>query len=529
MANKKKKVGFTLQIIIALTLGVLLGWRFPNIAFKLSFLGEIFMAALKMLIMPLIVVTMVSGVSSLKSPDAIGRLGSRTVLYYLSTTALAVVVGLIVVNWMRPGEVGLPKTIESSLRNVAKLSSTVIPPSSKPTSRSKAPKADRGQEIIRNAFQFELLGLAKKQTKSASAPSSKKIQKLSEQAAREIWSQLKKTKLKGEERQRKAFGLARAEWIFARIGMRRSLAEAEKMRAKSKKTGPTLTVSRFLRMQIKKILQNPFRAMANGNILAVIVFSLILGLILVTLGKQGEPALTLARSLNTAMMKFVEFVMKMTPIGVFSLIAVQIARSGLDVLLLLGKYMLCVVLGLGVHAFLVLPLVLFVSTRRSPLRFFMQVRDALGVAFSTSSSSATLPVSMEVAEQRAEIRPHVSGFVLPLGSTVNMDGTALYEAVAALFIAQIYGIDLGLGPQILIFLTAALAAIGAAGIPSAGTVTMVMVLNAVGLPLSGIGLILAVDRLLDMCRTTVNVWGDLIGASVMDRYEPPETSEDPTS
>jgi Na+/H+-dicarboxylate symporter len=186
---------------------------------------------------------------------------------------------------------------------------------------------------------------------------------------------------------------------------------------------------------------------------------------------------------------------------------------------MLSKYMLCVVVALGVHAFVVLPLLLMIGGRVSPLQFFVRVRSALSVAFSTSSSSATLPVSIEVAEKEAKLSPQVSGFVLPLGATINMDGTALYEAVAALFIAQLYGIDLGLGPQFLIFLTAALAAIGAAGIPSAGTVTMVMVFSAVGLPLVGIGLILAVDRILDMCRTTVNVWGDLIGAAILDRYE----------
>jgi len=325
-----------------------------------------------------------------------------------------------------------------------------------------------------------------------------------------------------ETRKQRVIGVARAELIFAGVGMRRSPAEAAKMRKSQKGGGKTLTVVSFLQMQIKKILQNPFKALATGNVLGVIVFSLLLGLILVSLGERGRPALQLADSLNAAMMSFVSLVMKMTPVGVFSLMAHQVARSGLDILWLLGKYMLCVVVALLVHAFVILPLLLMVVGRTSPLKFFMQVKDALSVAFSTSSSSATLPVSLEVAEHNAKLRPHIAGFVLPLGATVNMDGTALYEAIAAMFIAQVYGIDLGLGPQILIFLTAALAAIGAAGIPSAGTVTMVMVLNAVGLPIAGIGLILAVDRLLDMCRTTVNVWGDLIGAAVLNRFEPAE-------
>lgn len=522
-AEKKPGLGLTTQIGIALVLGVALGIWLPEVAISFRFMGEIFMAALKMLIVPLIVVTMIVGVASLGSPKELGRLGGRAVTYYFATTALAVVVGLIAVNVMKPGESELPNKLQTALKQT--LGSQKAPPTSLSSQHV-------GQ--IQTAFAAHLAeGLDKKDKAKQ-----KKTKLLAQQAAVSfagtLRMYLKSHKTTGKKKVepitkdmwlQRATGALRAELVFARVGMRQTVKAAADLRARSKKKGPPLTVSRFLYMQIKKVLMNPFKAMATGNVLGIIVFSLLLGLVLVTLGDRGRPALNVADSLNEAMMKMVEWVMLLTPYGVFSLIAYQVARSGWDILLLLGKYMLCVLVALFVHGFIVLPILLFVLGRRSPLKFFSQVRNALGVAFSTSSSSATLPVSMEVSEHNAEVPAKVSGFVLPLGATINMDGTALYEAIAALFIAQIYGIDLGIGAQILIFMTAALAAIGAAGIPSAGTVTMVMVLSAVGLPLSGIGLILAVDRVLDMCRTTVNVWGDLIGAAILGRWETDDDAE----
>jgi Na+/H+-dicarboxylate symporter len=179
--------------------------------------------------------------------------------------------------------------------------------------------------------------------------------------------------------------------------------------------------------------------------------------------------------------------------------------------------MLTVVLGLAVHAFVTLPLLLRTIGGVSPKRYFGAVAPALTTAFSTASSSATLPLTLDCVENKAKVPRRISSFVLPLGATINMDGTALYESVAAVFIAQVYGIDLTFSQQFIIFLTATLAAIGAAGIPSAGLITMAIVLKAVGLPLEGIGMILAVDRLLDMCRTSVNVWGDTVGCAVVAR------------
>jgi Na+/H+-dicarboxylate symporter len=219
-------------------------------------------------------------------------------------------------------------------------------------------------------------------------------------------------------------------------------------------------------------------------------------------------------------MSFVMLLMKIAPIGIFCLVAVQFGQA-----VEAGKfgetfrsllfYMLVVVAALCVHFFVVLPLILFFSTRRSPYRFIVQMSEALLTAFSTASSSATLPVSMECAEKRAHVSRRAVEFVLPLGATVNMNGTALYQACAAVFIAQVVGLPLGLLAQLTILLTATLAAVAAAGVPHAGVFTMLIVFNSLGLPLEGIALIFAVDWLLDRFRTTVNVFGDAVGAAVV--------------
>ncbi len=217
-------------------------------------------------------------------------------------------------------------------------------------------------------------------------------------------------------------------------------------------------------------------------------------------------------------MKLVHVIILFAPLGVFALIGSIVAenRGSVDQLISsLGLYALTVIGGLLFHATVILPLILKFFGRRTPLQYFRNMGEALATAFTTASSSATLPITMEAVKEKNKVDGRVASFVLPLGATINMDGTAMYEAVAALFIAQIYGIDLGMGQQIIIFLTATLASIGAAGIPHAGTVTMVFVLQAVGLPLEGIGLIWAVDWFLDRCRTTVNVWGDSVGAAVI--------------
>jgi len=225
----------------------------------------------------------------------------------------------------------------------------------------------------------------------------------------------------------------------------------------------------------------------------------------------------LVHAINMAVTKMVNLIMYFAPFGVFGLLVDVIASTGASVFRELGLYALTVVAGLAIHGFVVLPFLMFAIVRFSPLKFFAGIKPAMAVAFATSSSSATLPVTMKSVEENLNVDKKVSRFVLPLGATVNMDGTALYEAVAAVFIAQLYGVSLGLTSQILIALTAALAAVGAAGIPAAGTVTMALVLSAVGLPLEGIGLLLAIDRPLDMARTAINVTGDAAGCMILDR------------
>lgn len=220
------------------------------------------------------------------------------------------------------------------------------------------------------------------------------------------------------------------------------------------------------------------------------------------------------------MMKMTTFVIWLAPFGVFGFMLFAAAGAGLEAFRALGLYMLTVAAGLAIHALLTLPALVYLLAGRSPLEYAKAMGPALLTAFSTASSNATLPLTITCVEERAGISNRISSFVLPLGATVNMDGTALYEAVAVLFIAQVYGADLDLAQQVVVAFTALLASVGAAGIPHAGTVMMVVVLGAVGLPPHAVGLILAVDRVLDMCRTSVNVWSDCTAAAVVARLAP---------
>jgi Na+/H+-dicarboxylate symporter len=269
---------------------------------------------------------------------------------------------------------------------------------------------------------------------------------------------------------------------------------------------------------------NLVHSMAEMEILPLIIFSLFFGGVLTTLGEKGRPVIAFFDGVNEAVMKIVHLVMYVAPVGVFALIASKLGEAGggelfFAELMKVGKYALAVVLGLLLHATVALPLILMLVTKRNPLLYLKNASEALTTAFSTASSSATLPVTIECAEERNKVSRKTSLFVLPIGATVNMDGTALYESVAALFIAQMAGISLGFGDQMVVFITATLAAIGAAGIPEAGLVTMVMVLESVGLPLEGIAMLLSIDWFLDRCRTVTNVWGDSIGAAVVDTLE----------
>lgn len=277
----------------------------------------------------------------------------------------------------------------------------------------------------------------------------------------------------------------------------------------------------FFMDMMKNTFKNPFESLAKGDVLGVIAFALLLGGATTTLPEPtARPLVGLMDALNQAMMKLTSAVMWLAPLGVLALVADVVRSQGADALRSLLDYSLTVLAGLGVHGLLVLPLVGWVFGGWSPLRLMRALEKPIAVSFSTASSSATLPVTLETLEQDLGLAPRVVRFVVPLGATVNMNGTALYEAVAAMFIAQAYGIDLPIGSQIVVFFTATVAAVGAAGIPGAGLVTMGIVLTAVGLPLDAVGLILAVDRVLDMVRTAINVAGDCVGAVVVHRLSP---------
>lgn len=385
--------------------------------------NTLFMNLLKMVLVPLVASSVVVGVSSIGDSSKLGWFGGITVGYYFATMVIAVVIGVILVTSIGPGE-GIDQSVIS-----------------------------QGQEA------FTKMG-TDTQTHIAS----------SQQGG--LWGA-------------------------------------------------------FQNIVSQLIPSNPIGAAAEGQLLPVISFSIILGIVLTVLGEKGRPLIAVFDSLFEAMMKLVEWILYLAPIGVFFLVAWTVARIGLQSLIgPLSLYIVTVVVGLTLHALVVLPLILGLITRENPFRYMHQMRTALLTAFTTDSSSATLPVTIEMAETEGGVSPRSARFVLPLGATINMDGTALYEAVAVVFLFQCYGIELHATELAIIVITATLAAIGAAGIPSAGLVTMVIVVQAVNqslglsgdnaLPLAAVGIILGIDRLLDMCRTTVNVWGDAVGAKVVD-------------
>ncbi len=388
-----------LGIVAAIVLAFASVAVFGEAMTAVEWLGTLFLKSLKMIIVPLVMASMIVGVASLGDVRKLGRLGGNTVLYFLATTAIAVLIGLVLVNVIRPG-----------------------------------------------------VGVALGQLQ-----------------------------------------------VPANVAAKQHFALSD--------------------LVLSFVSDNIVASMANLELLPVILFSLVFGAVLTTLGEVAAPVIAFFKGVNEAMMKLVMLLMLVAPLGIFGLVAGRFARAG-DLRELasgVGAYMATVLLALLIHGALVLPAILWVFARRNPYLYLLNMGTALLTAFSTASSSATLPLTIEAAEKHNGISEKVAGFVIPLGATVNMNGTALYEAIAALFIAQAFNVELSLGQQVIVLLTATFAAIGAAGIPEAGLVTMVIVLNAAGLPLEGIGLILTVDWLLDRFRTSVNVWGDAVGAAVLDR------------
>jgi len=279
-----------------------------------------------------------------------------------------------------------------------------------------------------------------------------------------------------------------------------------------------MTLPEFFAHLLHSLFQNPVTALAQSNVLAVVVFALLLGIALVVGGERYANILILLQELLELMLMLVGWIMRLAPLGIMALLLKLAATQDTALLVKLMEFVAVVIVTTLLHGMVVLPLILYLVTGMGPLKFWRGAREALITAFATSSSSATLPVTLRCVEQHLHVKRDIAGFVLPLGATLNMDGTALYEAAAALFIANLAGIDLNLMQQMIIFITAMLAAMGAPGIPSAGMVTMVVVLQSVGLPAEAIAILLPVDRLLDTFRTAVNVEGDMVGSLVVQKW-----------
>lgn len=399
------------QIGVALALAVAAGFVTSpgDAAFSVfEFLGTLFLNALKLLVVPLIVTSLINGLVSVPDTRGAGRMGLYTLGWFFGTSFLAILAGLLITNAIAPG-------------------------------------------IYNGVPAASIMGLSQD---SAS--------------------------------------------VLAGI-----------------QQGTQTSVGDVL---LRLVPSNIFNAAAEGDILGLILFSLLFA---ICIGRLPEPLAGAQRQFwmgaYEVMLGITRIVMTLAPLGVFGLVAATVSKTGWQAAGPLAWFFITVVLALATHLFITLPLVLLFVARVSPLRQYQAMAPALLTAFSTSSSAATLAVTLDCVQHRTGVSPRVSGFVLPIGANVNMDGSALYECAAALFIAQAYGLDLTFGTQLVIFGMALLTSIGVAGIPSASLVGIALILSAVGLPLEGLGLILAVDRILDMCRTAVNVFGDSSGAVTVAR------------
>jgi Na+/H+-dicarboxylate symporter len=421
------------KITIGLILGAIVGaivnlagwavqpwWADGALPF-LNFLGSAFIRAITMIVIPLVAASLLVGVASLGDLRKLGRMGGKTLGYYLMTTAVAITIGLSLATLIKPG-------------------SRINPES---------------RDALAAEFSEQAAG---------------RLQAAAERPA--VWEVL-----------------------------------------------------------LNMIPSNPVAAAAEGNLLPLIIFVIIFaGAVTLIAPERRDSILTFGRGVNDASMIIIDWIMRAAPYAVFALIAVTISRFGLDVLQSLAIYSAVVVAGLLLHAGLTYGTLVTILARLNPLEFFRRIREVPLIAFSTSSSSATLPVTMETAEEDLGVSKGVSSFVLPLGATINMDGTALYQGVATVFIAQVYAVTLGFDQLLTIVLTATLASIGAAGVPAAGIITLILVLQSVGLAgqaAAGIALILGVDRILDMVRTAVNVTGDLSCAAFVARSEGEELMPHP--
>ncbi|KAG8181608.1 hypothetical protein JTE90_017728 [Oedothorax gibbosus] len=431
--------------IVGVLLGILLGFlarmgSYSEDAVALvSFPGEILMRMLKMLILPLIISSMISGLAQL-DPKSSGKMGARALTYYFATTILAAIVGIVLVLIIHPGDPSIKEEVGTG------------------TEEKKVSTLDAFLDLIRNMFPENLLQACFQQAETSYSREKPKIVKFSNET--ELGSLINET-----------------QYIT-----KRSVVYKD-----------------------------------GTNVLGLIVFCIAFGIFCGNMGPDGRIMVHFFVVLNEIVMKIVYLIMWYSPFGIMSLIVGKI-MSIADLALTaqqLGLYMLTVIIGLLIHGVITLPVIYFAITRKNPWTFFKGMLQAWVTALGTASSAATLPITFKCLEENNHIDCRVTRFVLPVGATVNMDGTALYEAVAALFIAQMNGITLSIGEVIAVSLTATAASIGAASVPSAGLVTMLLVLTAVGLPTQDISMIVAVDWLLDRIRTSINVLGDAFGAGIV--------------
>jgi len=506
-------------IIIAIVLGTVVGGLLPKFAVKFAILGDIFLNSLMMLVIPLVMLSMIVGITGLGDIRNLGSVGRRTLIYYIMTTGIAVLIGLILVNIIQPG-----KGITTGEKH-PRFAYTVGEENNRTVTLT-----DGAWQTTRYNEKYVLV-LLDQHVQGA-------IESISENSVKvKLWESRQRGDvfyIKAEDGTRLPFRRTKGRLVSAApefapsgTGVEITLSVSQQLRGKEKGAGSALKEVLVGNKETGKqgmIPRNIFHAMAQMEILPLIVFSLLLGAALSVLGAPARSTIEVISKLNDAVMRLVHWIMFIAPVGIFGLTAARIGLAGgfgrfLPELSALGKYSLTVLLGLAIHGLIILPFILKVFGRRNPVTYLKGMAAALLNAFSTASSSATLPLTLQGVKEENGISNRTASFVLPLGATINMDGTALYEAVAAIFIAQVYGISMSPASQAIIFLTATLAAIGAAGIPQAGLVTMVIVLRAVGLPIEGVALILTIDWLLDRFRTTVNVWGDSVGAGVIETLQ----------
>jgi len=413
---KLPKLQLYTQILIGLVSGAIFGILANRLEFSdfvLAYvkpIGSAFIRLITMVVVPLVFASLLLGTTSVNDIRKLGRIGARTVTYYLCTTAIAITIGLLLANTLKPG-VGLSEQARTRL-----------------------------------------------------------LESSSDEAGGQIDP------------------------------------AAEK---------PTVT-----EILLNIIPTNPVKALAEGQMLQIIFFALVTGICLTLIPTtRGQPVIDFFEAVNEVVIQMVHVIMRIAPYGVFALISAVVADFGLGILFILLKYAVVVIVGLLVHTTIVYSSAIKAFSRLRIGAFFEGIRPAQLIAFSTGSSSATLPVTMECTERNLGVPREVCSFALPLGATVNMDGTALYQGVSAVFIAQVYGMNLTVVQQLTIVLTATLASIGTAGTPGAGVITLAIVLKSIGVPLEGIAIILGVERILDMCRSVVNVTGDASCAVVVAATE----------